>query len=121
MIISRFEDIESWKEARELVKEIYSLYRDCKDYSFKDQIQRAALSIMSNIAEGFDRGTNKEFIQFLNIARGSASEVKSLSYASLDVGYTTTKQFEAISERCLKLSNLINGFIRCLRTSDRKK
>ncbi len=81
MKITRFEDIESWKEARKFVKEIHALYRNCRDYSFKDQIQRAGLSIMANVAEGFDRGTNKEFIQFLVIARGSVSEVKSLSYA----------------------------------------
>jgi four helix bundle protein len=121
MKITRFEDVESWKEARKIVKEIYALYRSCKDYSFKDQIQRAGLSIMSNVAEGFDRGTNKEFIQFLIIARGSVSEVKSLSYASLDIGHTTFEQFTKIIEQCTALSNLINGFIRYLRSSDRKK
>jgi four helix bundle protein len=121
MKITRFEDIESWKEARYLVKEIYSLYQTCKDYAFKDQIQRAGLSAMSNIAEGFDRGTNKEFVQFLVIARGSVAEVKSLSYASLDVGYTTEDQFLNMRERCTALSNLINGFIRYLKNSGRKK
>jgi len=75
------------KESRLLVKDIYNYFSNIKDFSFKDQIQRASLSIMSNISEGFDRGCNKEFIQFLVIARGSVSEVKSLSYASLDVGY----------------------------------
>jgi len=121
MKIIQFEDIESWKEARHLVKEIYSLYQTCKDYAFKDQIQRAALSVMSNIAEGFDRGTNKEFIQFLVIARGSVSEVKSLSYASLDIGYTTKDHFTKMRERCTTLRNLINGFIRYLKNTDRKK
>jgi four helix bundle protein len=121
MKITRFEDIESWKEARKIVKEIYTLYRDCKDYSFKDQIQRAGISVMSNIAEGFDRGTNKEFIQFLVIARGSVPEVKSLSYASLDIGYTTFEQFTKMTEQCTALSNLINGFIRYLKNADRKK
>lgn len=121
MKITRFEDIESWKEARKLVKNIYTVYRDCRDFSFKDQIQRSGLSVMSNIAEGFDRGTNKEFIQFLVIARGSVSEVKSLSYASLDVGFTTPKQFTSMIEQCTALSALINGFIRYLRSSERKK
>lgn len=121
MKIERFEDIEAWKEARLLVKEIYSCFAHQKDYSFKDQIQRASLSIMSNIAEGFDRGSNKEFIQFLVIARGSVSEVKSLSYAAIDIGYIDEKIFNEISSRCLTLINLLNGFIRYLRNSDRKK
>lgn len=84
MKIEKFEDIESWKEARLLVKEIYKNYSNIKDYGFKDQIQRAAISVMSNIAEGFDRGSNKEFVQFLVIARGSVSEIRSLNYAALD-------------------------------------
>ncbi len=121
MKIDRFEDIEAWREARELFKEIYNYFAHIKDLSFKDQIQRAALSIMSNIAEGFDRGSNKEFIQYLVIARGSVSEVKSLTYAALDIRYLDKDTFNGISERCLKLTNLINGFIRYLRNSDRKR
>jgi len=120
MKIEKFEDIEAWKEGRLLVKEIYRLFADIKDYGFRDQIQRASISTMSNIAEGFDRGSNKEFIQFLIFARGSVSEVKSLSYAALDIGYINEGAFSGISERCFKLTNLINGFIRYLRTSDRK-
>ncbi len=120
MIIEKFEDIEAWKEARLLVKEIYQQVRSIKDYGFRDQIQRAAISVMSNIAEGFDRGSNKEFIQFLIIARGSVSEVKSLSYAALDIGYIDDETFNKISERCLKLTSLINGFIRYLKNSTRK-
>jgi len=120
MKISRFEDIESWKEARILVREIYTCFPDCKDFGFRDQIQRASISAMSNIAEGFDRGTNKEFIQFLIIARGSVSEVRSLAFAALDIGYLTSETFERITERCSSLSNMINGFIRYLRNSDRK-
>ena len=73
MKIDKFENIESWKEARILVREIYQLFANVKDYGFRDQIQRAAISVMSNIAEAFDRNTNKEFIQFLVIARGSVS------------------------------------------------
>jgi len=120
MKIEKFEDIDSWKEARSLVKDVYRLFADVKDYGFKDQIQRAAISVMSNIAEGYDRGSNKEFIQFLVIARGSVSEVKSLSYAALDIGYINENAFVVITEHCLKLTNLINGFIRYLRNTDRK-
>lgn len=121
MKIENFEDIEAWKEARQLVKDIYSYFSNQKDYGFRDQIQRAALSIMSNVAEGFDRGSNKEFIQYLVIARGSVSEVKSLSYAAIDIGYIDEEIFDRISERCMKLINLLNGFIRYLKNSDRKK
>jgi len=121
MKIDRFEDIEAWKEARALVKEVYCSSGHIKDFSFKDQIQRAALSVMSNIAEGFDRGSNKEFIQYLIIARGTVSEVKSLTYAALDIGYIDREMFMQYSDRCLKLTNLPNGFIRYLRNSTRKR
>ena len=87
MKIEKFEDIESWKEARLLVRDVYKQLAVCKDLGFKDQMQRAAISIMSNIAEGFDRASNREFVQFLVIARGSVSEVKSQAYAGLDIGY----------------------------------
>jgi len=103
-----------------LVKEVYQRFSNLKDYGFRDQIQRAAISVMSNIAEGFDRSSNKEFVQFLVIARGSVSEVRSLSYASMDIGYIDKNTFSCISEHCLKLTNLTNGFIRYLRTTDRK-
>ena len=120
MKIDSFEQIESWKEARKLVQSIYAISRDCRDFGFRDQIQRASISVMSNIAEGFDRGSNKEFIQFLVIARGSVSEVKSLAYAGLDIGHFTPVLFEATVKSCTELSNMINGFIRYLKASDRK-
>ena len=120
MRIERFEEIESWKEARLLVSDVYKLLGHCRDYGFKDQIQRAAISVMSNIAEGFDRGSNREFVQYLIISRGSASEAKSLVYAGLDVGYLTQDAFEAVMLRCNKISNLLNGFIRFLKTAPRK-
>jgi four helix bundle protein len=100
MIIERFEDIESWKEARLLVKHVYQYLSESRDFGFKDQIQRAAVSVMANIAEGFDRGSNKEFVQYLVIARGSLAEVKSLSYAALDIGYLTEPQFFEIKTQC---------------------
>jgi four helix bundle protein len=115
MKIERFEDIESWKEARNLVKDIYAVFRDCKDYGFKDQIQRAAVSVMTNISEGFDRGTNKETTQFLTIARGSLAEVRSLTYAAQDIGYLSSSQVQIIFEKCDKIKKLLNGFITYLR------
>lgn len=120
MVINRFEDIEAWKEARELVKEVYTVFSGCRDYGFKDQVQRAAISIMSNIAEGFDRGTNKEFNQFLTIARASAAEVKSLCYAAKDVNYLTDAEFNSLHHEVAKISGLINGFMQYLRKTNRK-
>ena len=120
MKIERFEDVEAWKEARKLVKDIYDCFRNSKDIGFKSQVQRASLSIMSNIAEGFDRGSNREFIQFLIIARGSASEVRSILYSALDLDYIDKQTFEKILEKCGKITNLLNGFIRYLKDSARK-
>ncbi len=121
MRIEKFEDIEAWKEARELVKDVYEIFSDIRDYGFRDQIQRAAISVMSNIAEGFDRGSNREFVQFLVIARASVSEVKSLCYTGLDLDYLAPTRFNNLYDRCQKVSNLINGFIRYLRNSPRKR
>jgi four helix bundle protein len=121
MKIESFEDIEAWKEARNLVKMVYKNFKDIKDFGIKDQIQRAAVSIMSNIAEGFDRGSNKEFIQFLTISRGSVSEVKSLLYCAFDIGYINKEIFDELVEKCTKISSLINGFVRYLRNTDRKR
>lgn len=120
MRIDRFEDIEAWREARELLKMIFSVFKPNRDYDFKGQIQRASISVMSNIAEGFDRGTNKEFIQFLKIARGSLSEIKSLCYSALDLGYIADSDFNRIMDKCNKIACLINGFIRYLKNSKKK-
>ncbi len=120
MKIDRFEDIDAWKEARILVKIVYGLLKDSRDFEFKNQIQRAAISIMSNIAEGFDRHSNKEFIQFLVFSRGSTAEVKSLLYTGFDIGYFNEQQFESLQNSCRKISSLLNGFIRYLKNSPRK-
>jgi len=118
--IERFEEVDSWKEARLLVGDIYKFLAGCRDFGFKDQIQRAAVSVMSNIAEGFDRGSNREFVQYLVISRGSVSEVKSLAYAGLDIGHFDRNAFEVIIARCTKLTNVLNGFIRFLKATPRK-
>jgi four helix bundle protein len=81
----RFEELEIWQEARRLYREVYLLLRGCKDYSFRDQMQRAALSVMNNIAEGFERRTKKDFAHFLDLAKGSAGEVRSMAVAAEDV------------------------------------
>jgi len=84
MVIKKFEEIISWQKARELNLLIYSLFNNCKDFSFRDQIQRACVSIMNNIAEGFERGGNKEFRNYLYIAKASCAEVRSMLYLALD-------------------------------------
>lgn len=121
MKITGFEEIEAWKEARELVKDIYSGFSNCRDFSFRDQIQRAGISIMANISEGFERNTNKEFINFLSIARGSCAEVKSLLYTAVDIGYIGNDLFDTLYGRTNKINGLINGFISYLKNNLKRK
>jgi four helix bundle protein len=121
--IRRFEDVESWKQARRLTKMIYECSekgRFTSDFGLRNQIRRAAVSIMSNIAEGFGRGGNKEFIQFLSTARGSVSEVQSQLYVALDVGYISLDEFEKLYSQSTTTSNTISGFIRYLCNSSLK-
>ena len=110
--ISRFENLEGWKLARELARRIYLLTKSgsfAKDYGFTDQIRRAVISVMNNIAEGFDRGPNKDFVKFLFIARGSAAEVRSMLYVALDQGYLSEEEFEECRNLCIRCSQIIWG------------
>src|SRR5580765_4245238 len=94
---SRFEDIDAWKKARALSKEIYLITKNgefAHDFALRDQIRRAAISVLSNIAEGFERGGDKEFRQFLATAKGSVGEVRSQLYIALDAEYLTENQFK---------------------------
>jgi len=118
--IERFEDIEAWQKARELTRQIYDASNDgpfARDFGLRDQIRRASVSIMSNIAEGFERGTNKEFIQFLYIAKGSSGEVRSQLYVAFDLGYIDKNTFETIRSELLSISRQISGFIQYLQSS----
>ena len=118
MRINRFENIESWKRSRGLVNLVYKRnneYPFNKDFGLRDQIQRASVSIMSNIAEGFDSGTNKSFINFLNYAYRSASEVQSLLYVASDLKYISIKQFDAMYNHSTEIKKLIGGFIQYLK------
>ena len=95
--IERFEDIQAWQKGRELTQVVYRFSRRAefaKDFALKDQIRRAAISITSNIAEGFERGGNKEFIQFLSNSQGSCGEVRSQLYVALDESYITSDEFQ---------------------------
>lgn len=116
--INRFEEIEGWKKARELAKEVYTVTSQgsfARDFSLRDQIRRAAVSISSNIAEGFARQTDKEFVQFLYTARGSAAEVQSQLYVAADLGYLSQEDLHRLYEMADEVSRLISGFIRYLR------
>lgn len=120
MKIERFEDIKAWQEARKLTKLVYDLTKRpafAKDFGLKDQIQRAAVSVMANIAEGFERRSHKEFNKFLGMALSSAAEVKSHLYVALDQGYIEQSDFEAAYERCSQASRLIFGFMKYLSES----
>lgn len=111
MKIERFEDIKAWQKAGELSLEIYKSFRSSKDFGFKDQIQRAAVSIMNNIAEGFARKGNKEFKRFLHIARGSCAEVKSMLYLAFRLEYIGKKDFETLRSSTDEVSKMLYGFI----------
>lgn len=119
----RFEDIEAWQKARELTKAIYALSNDgqfARDFGLRDQVRRASVSIMSNIAEGFGRGGNKEFIQFLSTAKGSASEVQAQLYVALDAGYINQDQFQKLYSETEATARMIAGLLRYLQNSDFK-
>jgi four helix bundle protein len=121
--VERFEDIEAWQMAKELTKEVYACSGTGKfanDYGLRDQIRRAAVSIMSNIAEGFERGGSAEFSQFLSIAKGSAGEVEAQLYVALDQGYINKEQFESIKAMASSTKKLIAGFMNYLKRSKLK-
>lgn len=113
MTITKFEEIKAWQEARILVKMVYELTdegRFARDFGLRDQMRRAAVSVMANIAEGFDCGSTIEFSRFLGIARRSAAEVQSLLYAALDVGYITQEQFQVFYQQAGKAKGFIGAF-----------
>jgi len=116
--IEKFEDIKAWQEARELLKSIYEITSKgnfSRDWELKNQIRRSTVSVMSNIAEGFDRSSDKELIQFLRIATGSCSELKSQLYVALDQKYITNELFRDIYQKAIEVTKLVNGFIRYLK------
>ena len=116
-MISRFDDIEGWQEARKLVQMVYKLTTAgalAKDFGLRDQIQRASVSAMTNIAEGFDCESKAEFARFLGFARRSAVEVQSLLYTAFDLTYITEPQFKEYYEQARKTKALIGGLKRSL-------
>jgi four helix bundle protein len=118
-----FEEIEAWRKARELTREIYTC-SNCglfsKDYGLRDQIRRASVSLMSNIAEGFERSGTGEFVQFLAMAKGSPGEVRSQLYVALDQNYITTETFDQLLALATTTSRMISGLMDYLRKSKLK-
>ena len=122
-VFKTFEEINAWQNARGLVKEVYAMTgrgEFVRDYGLKDQIQRAAVSICSNIAEGFERRGNKEFINFLWIAKGSAAEVCSQLHNAKDIGYITDEQFKSIYDSARHIGGMLFNLINVLSSDERR-
>ena len=119
MSVRKFEDLVVWQKARVLTNEIYEITKKpefSKDLGLKDQIQRASVSIMSNIAEGFERGSKEEFIQFLYISRGSCGEVRTQLYVAKDQNYITEEDFQKLQKLAVEVSRLIYHLIESVKT-----
>lgn len=117
----RFEDIEAWQRARGLTRHVYAVSEReafANDFGLCNQIRRASVSVMSNIAEGFGRNGNREFIQFLSTAKGSLAEVRSQLYVAFDEGYIEQEDFEELQRKAEEISRLIGGLMRHLRQSE---
>ncbi len=118
--IQKLEDVIAWQKARELIKQVYACAKVgqfARDFGLKDQIQRASVSIMANIAEGFGRGGDKEFIQFLSTSKDSCSEVKSHLYVALDQQYIVPEKFTVLYNSADEVSRLLSGFMSYLKQS----
>jgi four helix bundle protein len=112
--INRFEDIIAWQRAKELTVQIYALFKDSKDFSFRDQIQRASVSIMNNIAEGFERRSNNEFRQFLYIAKGSCGEARSMLILAKELNKIKEPEYRKLIKLSEEISKILSGLIKTL-------
>lgn len=112
--VERFEDLLVWQKARVLSAQVYREYGALKDFGFRDQIQRASVSVMNNVAEGFDRKGDKEFCQYLFIAKGSCAEVRSMLYLAQDLSYGSKDAVNELIAQTNELSRMLGGLIRSL-------
>ncbi|MEM9955021.1 MAG: four helix bundle protein [Chloroflexota bacterium] len=115
MGVNKFEELIAWQKARELTKQIYKITSQgqfSKDYGLRDQIRRASVSVMSNIAEGFERGSQADFHRFLVIAKASCAEVRSQLYIASDIGYLSNTQFQQLMNLATETSRIIGGLRR---------
>ncbi len=115
MAIQKFEDIIAWQKAQEFAVDIYSTFNKIRDFSFRDQICRAVVSISNNIAEGFDRSSNADFSRFLYIAIGSCSEVKSMLYLAAKLKYISESEKEELLKKANDISKIIRGLIKSMK------
>jgi four helix bundle protein len=106
-----FEDLVVWKKSKALAVDIYSTLKDCKDYGLKDQMTRSAVSISSNIAEGFERNSNKQFAHFLQIAKASCGELRSQIYICQEIGTISSDQAKSLSGKAKEISKMLQGLI----------
>jgi four helix bundle protein len=116
--VEQFEDLRVWQEGIALVKQVYLLTKQgnlSKDYGLRDQLQRSSVSIPTNIAEGFERSSQKEYLQFLNIAKGSAGEVRSLLKVALEVGYLEQSTYQTLHDQITQLSRMLSAQIYAIR------
>ncbi len=113
--IESFEDLEVWQESMKLTTSIYTLLKNCRDYSLRDQIHRASVSVPSNIAEGFERQTNKEFIQFLYIAKGSCGELRTQLYLAVELQIISNEVGSDLIDKCRKVSSMLFNLIKTRR------
>jgi len=110
--VQRFEDLIAWQKARELVVSVYALTREgdfSKDFGLRDQIQRASVSIMSNLAEGFERGSRPDFHRFVVIAKASCAEVRSQLYIAADIGYINEQQLTQLQAQANEVARILGG------------
>jgi len=114
MVIQKFEDVVGWQKSRIFVSGIYLSFRTCKDFSFKTQIERATVSVMNNIAEGFERRSDKAFANFLFIAKGSCAEVRSMLYIASGLGYINNEQTRKLQDQASEISRILSGLIKSL-------
>ncbi len=115
MIIQKFEDLIAWQKSQELASLIYKTFQELRDFGFKDQIFRAVISISNNIAEGFDRSSDADFIRFLYYALGSCSEVKSMLYLSIRLNILNNEKAILLLSHVSEISKIINGLIKSLK------
>ena len=121
MSVSRFEDLIGWQKSRILFNKAHEITSKpplSKNYPLRDQMRRSSLSVMSNIAEGFDRGGDKEFVQYLFISKGSCSELRSQLYAAKDVGYLDPEEFKTAFELAEETSKILQGLIKAIKKRD---
>jgi four helix bundle protein len=123
MRVTRFEDLEIWQLARELYKLVFKITSEepfCRDFRFRDQMRDSSGSVSDNIAEGFERGGNKEFIQFLSVAKGSCGETRNQSYRAFDSNYISQNVLNELLERTDILSRKTTNLIKSLKASEHK-